>query len=136
MNSEDPQLAHLPLGCVTFVSTGSSSGSARWISPHCLQYHTGTGVANTLCLLSTQSQARLCVQSMSLYLMKSGYQMIFFACSMTWLIAWATVILSFPCFPNLGQYFVTGASYSIIPLSASMCRAVLVTPFPVDQLQK
>src|SRR5512143_2150570 len=84
MNSEDPHLAHLPLGCVTFVSTGSSSGSARWISPHCLQYHTGTGVANTLCLLSTQSQSRLFVQSMSLYLMKSGYHVIFFACSMIW----------------------------------------------------
>ena len=68
---------------VTLGSTGSSSGLASLIFPQSLQYHAGTGVANTRCLLSTQSQSSPVAQSMSRCLIQSGYQVIALAVSTT-----------------------------------------------------
>ena len=64
---------------VTLGSTGRFSGFASWIFPHPLQYQAGMGVANTLCLLRTQSQSRPVAQSMSLWRIQSGNHLISFA---------------------------------------------------------
>src|SRR5512136_802016 len=63
-NSLPPQFGHsLMRGLSSFGSTGTHDSSANTSSPHCLQYQTGIGVANTRCLLMTQSQSSDLAQS-------------------------------------------------------------------------
>src|SRR4030042_6916621 len=74
MNSLPPHFGHLViLGFSIFGSIGTQLSSARMISPHSLQYHTGIGVAKTRWRLITQSQSSERAQSVKRVFMYSGY---------------------------------------------------------------